>query len=490
MRKIKTKNLFFVIVIIAFAFLLSFQAVTQSYIFNPQKTFSIVQDLASAEYEGRKPGTEGNIKSLNYSEKLLNSYGYDVIRQPFNALVPVLEQTPVFEIIDSSNNVMISYIHRKDFKEALGGYSSDGDVTGKLLVDNRNSMDIKGKIFKDSIVIADNDYRGYAQQDLGYIKANVKAIIIPTTDKNIQKASGFPGYDKSQYLNKKEKIVKIYVTYDVFYKLKSYCKQVEEGISASENIKLHISMPIKFKTVETENIVAVLKGTNLNDKNNNKNFLGFSAHIDHLGKDPNGNYFPGALDNASGVAFALEMAKVLSDYKDKLTVNPLIILFNGEENGLLGSYKFVNSGLMDLNKLQLINADMVASSEPVVYNLLFYQGNKPNHPAKNFALLIRSFAAQNNFKFSIENTSGNTDHYYFNEKGYAAVSFNQFPEEFYHTYNDTADKVSEQEFDLLGKLIEGFIITNYTLKNQSINIIYVFSLILLFSFSLKTKKED
>lgn len=490
MRKIKTKNLFFIIVIIAFAFLLSFQAVTQSYVFNPQKTFSIVQDLASSEYEGRKPGTEGNIKSLNYSEKLLNSYGYDVIRQPFNALVPVLEQTPVFEINDSSNNVMISYIHRKDFKEALGGYSSDGDVTGKLLVDNRNSMDIKGKIFKDSIVIADNDYRGYAQQDLPYIKAGVKAILIPTSDKNIEKASGFPGYDKSQYLNKKEKIIKIYITYDVFYKLKSYCKQVEEGISASENIKLHISMPIKFKNVETENIVAVLKGTNLNDKNNNKNFLGFSAHIDHLGKDPNGNYFPGALDNASGVAFALEMAKVLSDYKDKLTVNPLIIIFNGEENGLLGSYKFVNSGLMDLNKLQLINADMVASSEPVVYNLLFYQGNKPSHPAKNFALLIRSFAAQNNFKFSIENTSGNTDHYYFNEKGYASVSFNQFPEEFYHTYNDTADKVSEQEFDSLGKLIEGFIITNYTLKNQSINIIYVFSLILLFSFSLKTKKED
>ncbi|NLJ04797.1 MAG: Zn-dependent exopeptidase M28 [Exilispira sp.] len=486
MQKLKTKNLllflFFTIVLF-----LSFQTLTQTYIFNASQSYSYVKELSSPIYEGRKPSTQGNINALNFAEKILNDAGFETIRQSFSALVPFLEQTPVFELLDENNQIIKSFEHRKDFKEAFSGYAAGGSVTSKFIIDGKSVYDIKSKIFNDSIVVVNNDYNGKVDQDLAYIKAKVKAILIPYSTESISKASGYPGYNKSSFLNKKDKIIKIYITYDLFSFLKSKCKQVEENLFVSENVKINLSLALSFKTLETENIIARLNDKKLDNLKDNFDYLGFSAHIDHLGKDPSGRYFPGALDNASGVAFVLEMAKVLSGYKDKLTINPLIILFNAEENGLCGSDYFVHSNFMNLLKLRLINFDMVASEEPVSYNLLFYQGNKSNHPAKEFALKIRSFGANNDFKFILDNLSSNTDHYPFNEAGYTAVSLNQFPEEFYHTYYDTPDKVSEAGFDQLGKFMEKFVLENYTIKNQSLS--NIFLVLMLFSILFKLKES-
>lgn len=490
MKKSFFQNIIFVLLIIVTLIYLSFQTATQTYVFNAKLAYEHVKILSSEEYEGRKPSTQGNIKALDYAEKILIEEGYDVIRQPFNALIPFIDSDPVFEITDDNGNIINKLMHRKDFKEALGGYSSNGEMTSKFLIDGKSVYDIKGKIYNDSIVVINNDYRGYAEQDTYYIKAKVKALLIPSSDKNVMRASGFPGYDKDKYINKKDKIVKIYITYDTYNLLKSKCEQVEENLLQSKNAKIHLSMPLSFKIVKTENLIAYLKGSNLSNKSTDKNYLGFSAHIDHLGKDPNGLYFPGALDNASGSAFTLEMANVLKNYKDRLTVEPLIILFNAEENGLCGSYYFVHNPLIDLSKLQLINNDMVAAIQPVSYNLMFYQGNKPNHPAKDFAIKIRSFGSQNNFYFYLDNISGDTDHYYFNEKNYSAVSVNQFPEDYYHTYLDNASQVSEAEFEYFGQFMEKFILANYTLKTQSLYNIFIIFLLIAFSLKFKLNTQN
>ncbi|NMC67727.1 MAG: Zn-dependent exopeptidase M28 [Spirochaetales bacterium] len=486
MKKIKLKGLLLILLLLTVLFL-SFQSLTQTYIFNSSQAYSHVIDLSSPEYEGRKPSTEGNLKALAYAEKLLNDSGFETIRQSFSALVPFIEDKPVFELLDENGQIIKCYIHRKDYKEVLSGYAAGGSVNSKFIIDGKSVYDLKSKIFNDSIVIVNNDYNGKADQDLAYIKAKVKAILIPYSTESILKASGYPGYDKSSFLSKKDKIIKIYITYDVFTQLKSKCKQIEENLFVSENSKINLSLSLSFKNVKTENIIARLKNEKINTSTNDFAYLGFSAHIDHLGKDPDGSYFPGALDNASGVAFVLEMAKVLANYKDILTVNPLIILFNAEENGLCGSEYFVHSNFMNLLKLNLINFDMVASEEPVSYNLLFYQGNKSNHPAKEFALKIRSFGANNDFKFILDNLSSNTDHYPFNEAGYTAASLNQFPESFYHTYNDTVDKVSASGLDQLGKFMEKFILENYTVKKQSLYNIYFVIFILTISIGLHSK---
>ncbi len=483
----KIKQVFFIAIIFLFIVFLSFQELSNDLLFNQADAYSYVKELASLEYKGRKPSTEGNIKALDFAQNILMQNNYNVIRQPFNAIVPFLEEVPILELVDENGATIKSFTHRVDFRETLSGYSAEGDGNLKYIIDGKSVYDIKGSIYKNSVVVVNNDYNGRAEQDLIYIKANVKALLIPTSNNNVKRATGFPGFDKSSYLGKNEKIVKFLITYDVYDTLRSKCESIDENLFVSNSVNLKFSSKVSFKNVQTENLIAYFKDADLNDKKNTKNYLGFSAHIDHLGKDPNGLYFPGALDNASGTAFTIEIAKVLSKYKEKLSIIPIILLFNAEENGLCGSYHFVKNPIINLNKLQIINSDMVGSKIPVSYTLNYYQGNKNNHPAKNFAIQLRSFGARNNFSLSLDHLSSNTDHYFFNQAGYNAVSFNQLPEQHYHTYYDDIEQVDEKELGNYGRFIESFIKENYFIKNQSFPIIYI--LVFLFSFLLFFKKE-
>ncbi len=88
-----------------------------------------------------------------------------------------------------------------------------------------------------------------------------------------------------------------------------------------------------------------------------------SAHYDHLGQRENG-YFPGADDNASGVAALLELAQTFSERKD-LRYSMIFLAAAAEEHGLLGSEYFVENpipGVTDSILLN-INIDMISRDD-------------------------------------------------------------------------------------------------------------------------------
>lgn len=61
-----------------------------------------------------------------------------------------------------------------------------------------------------------------------------------------------------------------------------------------------------------------------------------TAHFDHLGSDSQNNIYYGALDNASGTSFLLELANTLSTFgKPKRSI--IFVALNAEELGLKGS---------------------------------------------------------------------------------------------------------------------------------------------------------
>ena len=90
------------------------------------------------------------------------------------------------------------------------------------------------------------------------------------------------------------------------------------------------------------------------------------AHYDHLGMGGEGSLYKGepavhngADDNASGVAVLLKLTKMLQERPDARD-NYLIILFSGEEMGLLGSNFFSKNPTLDLGEVPyMINLDMV-----------------------------------------------------------------------------------------------------------------------------------
>ncbi|MEN6308183.1 MAG: M28 family peptidase [Anaerohalosphaeraceae bacterium] len=104
------------------------------------------------------------------------------------------------------------------------------------------------------------------------------------------------------------------------------------------------------------NVIGVLPGS---DPNLQKEIILVSAHYDHLGTQK-GKIYPGASDNASGVAALLEIAEglSLSDVKPKRSI--CFAAFDAEEMGCLGSFAFTCRDDYDDSKIvAVINMDML-----------------------------------------------------------------------------------------------------------------------------------
>lgn len=88
-----------------------------------------------------------------------------------------------------------------------------------------------------------------------------------------------------------------------------------------------------------------------------------SSHYDHLGKFATGEgfgFYPGADDNASGVALALEVCEWACKNKNSVPYNLAVAFFSAEESGCLGSKHFVESLPNSTTVPSLIlNVDMV-----------------------------------------------------------------------------------------------------------------------------------
>ncbi|HXY23628.1 MAG TPA: M28 family peptidase [Candidatus Acidoferrum sp.] len=98
----------------------------------------------------------------------------------------------------------------------------------------------------------------------------------------------------------------------------------------------------KLEDVQSPNIVAKLEGSDPALKNE---YVVYSAHLDHLGigEPENGdNIYNGALDNASGSAILLELARAFRRMNPAPRRSILFVSVAGEEAGLLGSDYFAH----------------------------------------------------------------------------------------------------------------------------------------------------
>lgn len=112
-----------------------------------------------------------------------------------------------------------------------------------------------------------------------------------------------------------------------------------------------------LKNVDACNVVAMVKGTAQPDS-----FIVFTAHYDHLGGMGDTTYFPGANDNASGVALLLQVASYYTKHPGRYSM--VFIAFAGEEAGLLGSKYFTEHPLLPLKNIRfLLNTDLAGTGE-------------------------------------------------------------------------------------------------------------------------------
>ncbi len=210
-------------------------------------------------------------------------------------------------------------------------------------------------------------------------------------------------------------------------------------------IEMQILIESRYKEHSTQNVISYIKG-----KTHPDSFIVFTAHYDHLGKFGTA-LFPGANDNASGVAMLLNMAEEYALKQPEYSV--AFIAFAGEEAGLLGSYFYTQNPLFALNKIALlINLDLMATGDKgmTVVNGSIFKDEFQNLQMLNF---------ENGYLPAI-NARGkaqNSDHYYFTEAGVKSFFFYLLGDyHFYHDIDDKAESVSLIKYNEAFKLIKTF----------------------------------
>lgn len=116
-----------------------------------------------------------------------------------------------------------------------------------------------------------------------------------------------------------------------------FAKADKKGFKAVPlNVKFSTSMKVRAEYNKSHNVIAKITGSKYPDE-----YIIYTAHWDHLGigkPDEKGDsIYNGALDNASGSAALLELARVFKNMKTKPERTILFLSVTAEEQGLLGS---------------------------------------------------------------------------------------------------------------------------------------------------------
>ncbi len=213
-----------------------------------------------------------------------------------------------------------------------------------------------------------------------------------------------------------------------------------------------ISVNIKSKLMEHEanNVIGYIEGTEIKDT-----FILLTAHYDHLGMMGK-TIFPGANDNASGVAMMLDMANYFTKNPCKYSI--AFMAFAGEEAGLIGSKHYTDNPWTELplGKIKfLINMDLMGSGEKgiAVVNATIFPEYFNKLKAVNDSMKYLT-------GFKMRGKAANSDHYWFVERGVKGFFFYLMGDyNHYHDIYDNRDNLKLGEFyDKSFLLIRDFIL--------------------------------
>jgi Zn-dependent M28 family amino/carboxypeptidase len=110
----------------------------------------------------------------------------------------------------------------------------------------------------------------------------------------------------------------------------------------------HLHVHNGLRKFVSHNVVAKIDG---GDPKLRDDYVIHVAHWDHLGRDPSragDTVFHGALDNASGLAGLIEIARAYARLPAPPRRSVLLVATTGEENGLLGAKHYVTNPLYPL----------------------------------------------------------------------------------------------------------------------------------------------
>ena len=136
-------------------------------------------------------------------------------------------------------------------------------------------------------------------------------------------------------------------------------------------VRLRATVAATSTVAVSENVIGVLKGS---DPRLASQYVALSAHLDHLGVAESGDgdrLHNGAMDNASGVATLLDVARHLRTSGAKPKRSIVFAAVTAEELGLLGSRAYAEQPGKGVQLVADINSDMFLPLYPMKHLLVF-----------------------------------------------------------------------------------------------------------------------
>jgi hypothetical protein len=342
----------------------------------------IIVEISDDSYEGRGPGSAGDEKARQYLVAEMESLGLEPgagdggWQQEFDLVGVTAEQPPTwtFETRDDSMTlkqwdqyIVHSGVQKdkaviEDAELVFVGYGiqapeydwddfKDADLEGKVLVIMNNDPDWDPELF------AGETRLWYGRWDYKYLSAArqgaVGAIIIHT-----QPSAGYPfqvvqtSWTGEQFElpagDEPRNQMMAWLTEDTARDLIAMGGfDLDELREAAYNrdfepvplgITTSLAMDVDVRRVSTANVLGLIPGS---DPELSDEVVIYTAHHDHLGigtpNEEGDAIYNGAMDNASGVAQVLAIAKAIKALPEAPRRSILVAMVGAEEQGLLGS---------------------------------------------------------------------------------------------------------------------------------------------------------
>ena len=341
-----------------------------------------IRFLASDALEGRGPATRGDELARLYLATQLESMGYQPAgpggqwQQIFDVVGITAEMPQTWAFRAPRGNVELKWWD--DFIAASGVQQPQGSIEDAELVfvgygieapeyrwNDFKGMDLKGKVLLmlnndpdwDPKLFEGNRRLYYGRWTYKYESAARQgaagAIIIHTTP-----SAGYPwqvvqtSWSGEQFELPAEGEPRVqlkgWVTEEAARRLvQAAGRDLDKLVAAARSrnfkpvplgIRTSIAFSNKLSRVQTGNVAGVLPGS---DPELQDEVVIYSAHHDHLGMgepDERGDrIYNGALDNASGCAQLLAIARAMAELEERPRRSIVILFVAAEEQGLLGS---------------------------------------------------------------------------------------------------------------------------------------------------------
>ena len=389
----------------------------------------VVKELCSKEYCGRGYVNDGHVKAAHYINKRFEEFGLSKFKdnyfQYFNIQANTFPDSVSLCVEGDKLETGIDYLISSVSGSAKGEFNLQFISRNNIIqfledLKNNNVKFVENAYVLDDTETKDNDTLQLFRELERFIAQ--KSPVFKINDSKFTWSVGkeqmpFPIVEiKSKKLPKSTKKVKMNI-HNVF----------------KSNIK-------------TQNVIAYVEG-----KKKNK-FIIISAHYDHLGQMGNDVYFPGANDNASGVAMLLYLSKYFSENKPKYSM--VFMAFGAEEVGILGSKYYVENPLFPLKDIRfVVNCDIMGTGDQGVTVV-----NGTVHKKEFKKLAILNLKKKYVEKVKVRGRAANSDHYWFSQRQIPAVFIYTLGGiTAYHDVFDKSETLPLTEFSDLSKLLIGFI---------------------------------